>query len=144
MGSDVFTPIRRALEAHLNTYASLPSGGIQYENVLFDPPSKAIYLRTKVDFGPPEGRTFGVGATVRLSGLFSIDVFGPAGVGTGVLETLADDLLNHFAGGTVLTVSIHKVILFTPWRESGVTGETWYFIPCFIPWIYRTDQLSEA
>lgn len=144
MAVEAFVPIRRALEAHLATYTSLPSGGIQYENALFDPPEQAIYLRTKVDFSPPEGRTYGVGASVRLAGLFSIDVFGPAGVGTGSLETLVDGLLNHFASGQILTFGTHKVILYVPWRESGVTGETWYFVPIFVPWIYRTDQLSEA
>jgi hypothetical protein len=141
---DVYTPIRRALEAHLGTFGSIPAGGIQYENALFETPSQQIYLRTKVDFNPPVARTYGTGATSRLAGLFSIDVFGPAGVGTGVLEALADDLLNHFYSGQVLTHNTHNVVLFVPWRESGVTGETWYFIPCFMPWIFRTDKLSEA
>jgi hypothetical protein len=142
--ADVYIPIRRALEAHLGTFGSIPSGGIQYENALFDTPEQEIYFRTKVDFNQPVARTFGTGATSRLGGLFVIDVFGPAGVGTGTLEALADDLLNHFYSGQVLTYNTHNVVLFVPWRESGVTGETWYFIPCFMPWIYRTDKLSEA
>jgi hypothetical protein len=135
---------RRALEIRLDAMAPAPAGGIQYENALFQPPTEQIYLRTKVEFNTPDGRTFGVGATTRVSGLFVVDCFAKAGGGTAAVGVMVEQVLAQFKSGLRLSFGGTTITMHTPQKQSGVSAENWYFIPVICPWTIRTTELAEA
>lgn len=128
--------IHAALNVRLDTL------GLQtaWENKSFLPPEATLWIRET--YLPAERRAAAMGTTSqnRHRGIYQVDVFRPAGEGSGEAEETATLIENLFKRGTVISYSGITVKIESASRTTGRKSEPWYMIPVFIRWRADIDN----
>lgn len=127
----LFNDLQSALQVKLNSLANRPY--IAWPNVDFTPISGKTYLRPTLL--PAKSTLSTLDGMQRNSGLYQIDIFTPAGIGSGAALSLADTIKDHFNESTELTandtiVYIQAISISAPSRE-----EAWYRVYVQIDYI---------
>lgn len=120
--------IRHQLEAHLYAWAhaQTPEVPVAWQNVPFDPPKSGIWLQATVI---PADTVSGSLATGEWKGAFRVNVFGPAGQGSGDAEAVAKAIAQHFEAGKDLGgVQISR----PPSVGRGDNDDEFYMVPVSI------------
>lgn len=99
--------IKEALNAHLAGLVLSPSLPIAWTNVGFTPPIDTTgkpkpYLRATFLKNPNVRRSINPSATHRMSGLYQVDVYYPAGSGEIAASEIAAAVVARFDAGTKL------------------------------------------
>lgn len=126
------TNIQTVLDGHL---ADLSLGHVAWDNITFDSkevPENVAWYRPTFIPGRPYHTGIGVGAKTRHTGYYQVDIFGPAGVGIGMIRVLADAIQAAFNSGVVLG----QVHIDRCYRKQGRvdTGTGRYHMPVMIEW----------
>lgn len=82
----------------------------------------------------PTTKRLGPGDKEQLDGIFQLDVFYPAGGGSGPALRKADEVMGHFKRGQRLEGQGLLVWLREVKRRRGVTESDWYHIPILVTW----------
>jgi len=127
--------IRRALEQTLNngSYTGVTNADdIAFENLLFDPTGKDIWIRPRLSIVEQLPSVIGSGNAVRWSGLFLVDCFVKENTATASADVLADEVLAVFPYGTQITEN--SKIINVRFAESfgAIHDPPWYFVPISI------------
>lgn len=146
--ANVYDQVQAALEQKLLAYGSLPkladgtSNAVQFENVRFDPPTESAWWRTTFISVNSERGSFGSAGYSRIEGYMNIDLFYPAGVGSGIARRACDGILAHFKSGTRIVmssgveVSIRKAL-----RVQTIQEPDWYHIQARVHWMTHRNEL---
>ena len=129
--------IRRALEQQLEngTYTGITSAtDIAWENVTFNPTAKSAWIRPKLIMSERKSASIGVNSANRFDGLFLVDCFVKQNTGgTAALDDLADDILDQFTNGLVLTENSNRIHILSAEQTGGfVLDAPWVFQPITI------------
>lgn len=135
----VYTDIRAALESNVSNITNVPAAQYRsWENVRFEPSDDQKWIR--MTFQPSRRRPLNVnpGATLdksRYDGIFVIDVFAPEGDGPNTAESLADNIVDAFEAGTVLSANSQDVeIRYAEIGNAPNEDSPWYQVPVTIGW----------
>lgn len=147
--AQVYDQVQQALETHLMGFDQLPmdpstgKAAVSFENDRFTPTDGEDWWRVTFNpTGPPERGSYGENGYTRVDGELYVELYGPAGEGTGRIRRLADDLIAHFKSGTRITsddgvtVSIWRV-----WRSPGLSEPRWYHQTVTIWWTVHRPEL---
>lgn len=134
------TAIQAALDA---TLADLSLTYVAWDNITFDSksvPAKSAWYRPSFIPGRPFYTGIGAGAKTRFTGFYQVDIFGPPGVGIGLIRVLADAIQDQFPLGEAIAGNGVTVKVDRCYRKQGrIDTETGrYHIPVMIEW--RADM----
>jgi hypothetical protein len=147
--AQVYDQVQQALETHLLRFSDVPrnpSTGkalVAFENDRFDPVEGQDWWRVTFNpTGPPERGSYGDDGYVRVDGELYVELYVPAGEGTGRVRRLADDLVNHFKSGTRITSDDGvSVSVWRAWRSAGVEEPRWYHQTVTIWWTVHRPEM---
>jgi hypothetical protein len=132
----IYSNIRVALESNVTNVTGVPSSGnISWENVRFEPTTGSKWIRST--FRPTRRRPLDVTAKglQRYDGLFLVDIFIPEGGGPSEADTLADNVVNSFEAGTILTANGQEVMIEHAEISEALNEDSpWYQVPVTIKW----------
>ena len=97
--SSTYNDVRAAIEGRIATEMALsPSYPVAYQNVSFNPPNNAPFVRVRVSFGDNNYATLqpATNGFNRQNGVLFVDVYTPLGVGPGANFTIAERLKDKF------------------------------------------------
>jgi len=135
--ASVYDDIRAALEYHLSTMADVPE--ISYENVSYDPPQGADWLKCQLIPTSRKPAVRGLNPQMRYQGLFTIFCYTPEGIGPSRADDLADKVVDHFEATTDVThPSIPAIIISVDYaeREQGQNKQPYYYTVVNIGWYF--------
>jgi hypothetical protein len=122
--------IRGALQVRAATATGFPGSAQRYyEGLAFTPTIGTPYAR--MTLFPTQGRAAVIGgALVRHQGLFQVDLFYPAGLGTGAAETVADAVKAVFIAGLSVTQGSETVTIEYAERAAAIQQNAdWLMVP---------------
>jgi len=122
--------IRAALDNHLYQLGE----NVQWPNVSFDPGGN-YWMRPTLLPAEPSMAALGEDADNRNIGIYQVDIFWPQGTGEGPPSSKAEEVMQQFKRGTVITLSGTTVRIERAYRESGRWEESWYQIPVIIDYV---------
>ncbi len=125
--------IHIALRVQLTTLSVAKS----YENVKYEPTVGTAYVRERFLPDASVQESLGSAGYNRITGVYLIDAFCPAGEGVDDAEDLADTVLAAFARGSVLTSSGVSVVIEKSYRSAGRSESDWYQVPIVVQ--FRAD-----
>lgn len=132
--------IRKALEKHLNTYATSKLYPVLWENVSSQPPT-AKHLEARIFFSPVNDASIGAQHR-RYTGIFRVSYYTPElNKGMGPIETAADEIVNLFKRGTQL--SADDVVVWienTPSYPDPISSTPNIYVPIDI--YFRCDIIK--
>lgn len=147
MTTQVFDQVQAALEAEIESFSGAPEEPatgrklIAFENDRFEPPEDKVWWRVRFVPTTVQRGSLGEGGYSRIDGEMLVELYYPAGGGSGEARRAADDLMNHFKSGTRITsddgvtVSVWRV-----WRSPGVQEPRWYHVTVNVWWtVHRTE-----
>ena len=121
--SGIHNKIYGSLASHLATYANTKGLRVAWENSNFEPPTDNTSAWLRFTLLPSETRQASVGddGYNSLSGLAFVNVFTPTGLGCGIANEIADEIISHFKRG-VVTPSVNGVNtrIEKSWRSPGL------------------------
>lgn len=136
--TDAWASIREALETRLSTVTG--SHPIAYMNQNFVPTKGTLWLRGTLLPAQTAGVTIGLDGNDLYQGLFQVDVFAPQGKGSGQALRIADDVIEHYAKGTVLTAGVFRIRIDNGWILPPLEEPEWYQVPVTIGWLTYGDN----
>lgn len=147
--AQVYDQVQQALETHLLGFADLPLSTttgdplVAFENDRFAPQEGQDWWRvTFSPTGPPTRGSYGVNGYVRVDGEMYIEMYVPAGEGTGRVRRLADDLVAYFKSGTRITSDDGVVVsVWRAWRSAGIQEPKWYHQVVTIWWTVHRPEM---
>lgn len=146
--AQVYDQVQAALEERLLECDSRPihptTGRplIAFENSRFEPIDdqpwwRATFAPTTVDRG-----SYGQNGYSRADGEMVVDLFYPAGEGSGEARKAADDLIEYFKSGTRMTSDDGVTVsVWRAYRMPGLSEPRWYHIPVHIWWTVHRKEL---
>jgi len=124
----IFLDITAALDARLNTMASLPP--VAWENTVYEPTLNTLYLRPTHLPADTVAGTIGDAASTDLStGIYQVDVFSPAGDGKNEAYVMADLIADHLKRDTDLTYNSRTIRIKNVSLSPANQDNGWYQIP---------------
>ena len=144
----VYDQIQAALEGHLLDCPELPLNPatgkrlIAFENDRFEPVTNQPWWRVQfVPVGSERGSAGEDGYT-RVDGEFVIDLFYPAGGGSGSARRAADDLVSHFKSAQSVTSSGGVAVWIRgARREPALSEERWFNVQVRVRWTTHQPEL---
>ena len=137
--SSIYDKIRSTLENHVASVTDVPY--IAYENVsTTDKPDGVPWFKLQLF---PTKRTpacLGNSIQMRYEGVFTVYVYIPEGVGPGLADELADNVISAFEAKTDISytnpdTSETTIVTVTyADREQGITDQPYYYVPVNIDW----------
>lgn len=128
MSDQVELWIRQAYEQRLSTWAKARDLCVEYENDEFNRQTGKFYLRATLLMAPAVESD--LVSEEEHSGVFQIDVFGPARIGAGKHGELVGQLRKLFPLDGTLDAGQIKVVQRSPLRSGpGITEPDWYMVP---------------
>lgn len=97
------TQLHLAARNHALALGTLPAARA-WENVAFTPTADTPYIVEQYEPGATSKVGITLNGTLDVLPLYVLQVWGPTDVGISTLSGLADDLIEHFAPGTPLTL----------------------------------------
>jgi hypothetical protein len=142
-----YDQVQAALETHLTEYNGAPHDPetgdllIAFENDRFEPATGQVWWRVQfVPVGSERGSAGEDGYT-RIDGELVVDLFYPAGGGSGQARRAADDLVRHFRSAqTVTSKDGVDVWIRGARREPALSEERWFSVQVRVRW--TTHQLG--
>ncbi len=128
----VWNKIMRGFESRLATLPSVPP--IQSPNVSYSPVKGTLYLRSSLLPAQTVSGAIGTNGTDFYQGVYQVDVFAPRGEGSKEAIDMADDIIELFVKGSVITTDLFRVRIENGWIESASETPDWYQIPITIGW----------
>lgn len=100
-----------------------------------DAPDK--YLSVTIFDNVPRWQSLGVGEKVG-QGILQVEVMWPRGKGVIAIRKAAQEVMDHFAKGTVLVEGTANVkVSGEPWHGSVIPAKAGSSLPVSIPWMAR-------
>lgn len=127
-----YTDIENGLYDALAMMPGVPT--IQNENERYDPVLGETYIRVINVPGVATGATLGVSGTDSITGLYSVNCFLRTGTGTGAINTLASEVVNHFNSLDDIQVNDTCVRINSVWKTTSITETDWIQIPIQVSW----------
>jgi hypothetical protein len=136
--------IRKLLDQRLETYAEIKDYPVATENNHFDPIANAVEGKYLESFLLPANTVSDdlAGAHRGYRGVYQIDICVRKGTGTGIAETVMDELAALFPVNLRLTDTSGLVVqVMTPVRAPAgrLTGNGWLLSTSFT---YRSENFS--
>lgn len=131
MSAISYTAIQNLLDAQLATVTSLPT--IYTENERSKLSTGVNQARATLLPGIPKLMTTGSTPWKELKGLYQVDIFLPQNAGTNT-NSIADDVMNAFDAGTMLTDGTYQVWIQLSYRMSAVMFQQFYNVPVMVSW----------
>lgn len=122
--------IRTALETHLAAMTDVPA--IAWEDVQFEPPSAASWLRVTLAPASTDVNSLYDVLCLEDRGLLLVDAFVPENQGPSASDALGDAVRSHFKPGTNLISGGVTVRCQTVRREAGRASPPWRMVPIAI------------
>jgi len=121
----------KAVYTYMETIIGIPD--INYPNIEYDPPL-GDHLNIFVMNATPD--TIGISRISWYSGFIQVDAVVEHGKGEVKAAAIAQDVIDSFPIGTILTEGTTKIrIDDTPYASGGITRDDgWYSIPVTIPY----------
>lgn len=121
-----FDSERAAIEGRLK--ANWTTTDIAYQNVKFNPPNDAAWIRLNILNGEAGYRTINNG--IRRPGVIVVQIFTPINTGTKTIKEYADTILaifqnKTFSGITCNVASVETVAPSNVWQQVNVTVPFW-------------------
>jgi hypothetical protein len=129
--------IRRAIETHLAAMDNVPV--IAWENAAFTPDPDVPFLRARLSF-ERKAAALGVNAPQLWTGELQLTIHAPDKKGAGEADAVADELLAHFAIGSVISQGDVRVICNEATRSAGSNENGRYIVPATIGWRSYTGE----
>lgn len=145
--ADVYDQVQAALETSLATYSGAPKDGatgrllIAFENDRFEPADDHEWWRAQFVPVAFEPGSLGENGYTRIDGEFVIDLFYPAGGGSGKARRAADALSQHFRRAQSLESDGVKVWIRGAPREPGITEDRWHSVQVRVRWTCHRTEL---
>lgn len=130
--------IESALIKRLTILSDLPD--VAWPNMPFTPTPGRPYFKPALLPGEPTQAGIGESAMNRMSGIFQVAVFVPAGIGTKDLRTMCSALEAHFKRGTVLNYNGVKVTIRKAYRGPQLQEANWLQCPVTISFFALTEN----
>ena len=109
--------IRAGLQKRALETSGMPAEGSRsFEGVTFEPQPGEAWVRMTLI--PTDSDSIVSGASATQTGIFQIDLYEPAGLGTGGIEALADAVMDKFRVGTRIFQGV-EIIRIVGSRRSG-------------------------
>lgn len=125
--------IRNALNARLNTLASLPS--VAWENIAFTPKTTETHLRVNFLPAPTRPAANHKSAMDFESGVYQIDVYSPQDQGPNPASDVAESIRQHFSrGSTLVNSGITINIEATPSMTLNDREGGFWRVRLTVPW----------
>ena len=144
----VYDQVQAALETHIAEYSRAPMDPatgkllISFENDRFEPVTGQPWWR--VQFVPVASQrgSAGVDGYTRVDGELVVDLFDPAGGGSGRARRIADDLVLHFRSAqTVTSKDGVDVWIRGARREPALSEERWFNVQVRVRWTTHQQGL---
>ena len=117
--------IRAGLQKRALTTTGMPSEGSRaFEGMAFEPQAGEAWVRFTLI--PTNSNSIVSGVSATQSGLFQIDLYDPAGLGTGGVEALADAVMDKFRVGTRIFQGVEEIKIVGVRRVGGVMADADY------------------
>jgi len=134
--------IQSAFEERLEAFPQMPSGGVAWENVRFDPTGpETKWLRCVFDPVAASRRSAGDNGYSRADGFFLIWIYCPIGIGTSESAIIADALVEWFKSGTSLESGGEFAKILSAERGRGGIETDWWVTPIRISWYAHTIKV---
>lgn len=124
--------IQTLLDTHLQTLTGLPP--LQLENTRNIGVTGVAFSRATLLPARTTQVTIGINGKDEVKGLYQVDLFTPQDTGTATANALADDVMDHFPRGLVLTQSGIYLHILRAWREVGRREAPFYNVPVLVEW----------
>ena len=128
--------IQTILDTQLQTVPNLPS--FTAENIKSKPESTIPWCRSTLL--PAESQILGVGqgGQRKDQGLYQIDLYYPQNSGLGLIQAMADLVMNTFTRGLYYTSGTTKVLIDNIYRlpANSLMQTAFYHQPIMIRWSY--------
>ena len=142
-----YDQVQAALETHILEYNGVPANPetgailIAFENDRFEPVSGQPWWRVQFVPVASERGSAGEDGYTRIDGELVVDLFYPAGGGSGQARRAADDLVSHFRSAqTVTSKDGVDVWIRGARREPALSEERWFSVQVRVRW--TTHQLG--
>ena len=136
-----YDQVQAALETSLLGYSGIPldpvSGNplIAFENDRFEPTTGQPWWRVQFVPVASERGSAGVNGYTRVDGELVIDLYYPAGGGSGQARRAADDLVLHFRSAQTFTSAGGvDVWIRSARREPALSEERWFNVQVRVHW----------
>jgi hypothetical protein len=147
--AQVYDQVRQALESHLLAFSDLPlnpTNGqplVAFENDRFEPVDGEDWWRVTLNpTGPPTRGSYGSNGYVRVDGELYVELYVPAGEGSGRVTRLADDLVAYFKSGTRITSDDGVVVsCWRAWRSAGISEPRWFHLVVTVWWTVHRPEM---
>lgn len=128
------TEVQEALYEFLLTISGIPAA-IQVENERFIPSIRDPWMRVLLVPGETTLQSLGTDGYNRLSGLYLIDLFYPAGRKTVTdINAIADTIINSYINENIVTKNTTHVQILGAWRNTSISEGDWFQVPLSIRW----------
>lgn len=129
--TNTYNDIESTLKAAVTTVVAVN----QSDNQHYNPQLLTPWVRTTLLPSESQNLTRGTSPTVRISGLYQIDVVTPAG--SGYINTTVNQLLDYFYNNRMLpTQNSNNVRVINTWRSVSTQDADWYITPVTLRWEY--------
>lgn len=123
----VFFDISAALDQQLN---SISGGGLPstaWPNIKYEPVQGRLWIRPTHLPASTFAATIGAGTDLN-TGLYQIDIFGPADEGKNEAQVISDTLADLFERDTVITYNSRTVIVKNTSQRYVDTSDGWFHL----------------
>lgn len=133
MTTTIYQDIRAALQQRAQTADGFPADPqIAYEGIVFTPTPEVPWARLTLSPTSIAAYTVNVG-TLLHKGLFMIDLFYPLKAGTGLVESIADNVRAVFVPGQRLAIGQFFLQIDSSSRTRAMPSE-WLMVPVTVGW----------
>lgn len=122
------------IESALKTAVKAVTPVNQSDNEHYTPSLLTPWIRTTFLPSETQNLTRGTNPTVRISGIYQVDVVTPSG--TGYINTTVNQLLDYFYTNRMLAINNNTVRVINTWRSVSTQDGDWYITPVTIRWEY--------
>jgi hypothetical protein len=144
----VYDQVQAALETHLlgcDAVPIEPATGrrlVAFENDRFQPEDERPWWRVNFQTNPTNRRTLGVNGYSRADGNLLVEMYYPAGSGSGEARRAADQLVHHFKSGTqIISDEGVAITVWNSWRAGGFSEPRWYHLNVNVWWSTHRQEL---
>ena len=128
------TDIQNGLYDFLVGIPSIPTA-IQVENERFVPNIRNPWIRTLLVPAPTTKQSLGANGLNRLSGIYSVDLYYPAGrTSIADINQIADTIINSYIEKLYIESNSTYIQVLSAWRNTSIQDGDWLAVPITIRW----------
>lgn len=111
-----------------------PEKDVSWPNIQFDPDTSRIYFAVSHLYSPTQTASCGIDGFERLSGIYQITIFDLLDKGVANTEKLANVIIDHFRGGTILHSCGVEVRIQNTYLGNSVPEDLRFSYPISVNW----------